>query len=172
MGVALKHITPLKSEVWNASGRTADFITDGDISETWESCDGQAMPQTSREGNPVTAFACFSGGPQAERARSRQGPSADKAYLGTLDGLLPGFAAAAGTPRFMDWPGDQWTRAGYSFPAPGQVTTQGPAMQKPSNALHFAGEHTCYKFVGYMEGALSSGVTVAERIAKRDGRAS
>jgi monoamine oxidase len=171
MGVALKHITPLKSEVWKASGRTPDFITDGDISETWESCDGQPMPQTLRAGDPVTALACFSGGPQAERARSRTGAAVDKAYLGTLDGLLPGFAADAATPRFMDWPGDHWTRGGYSFPAPGQVTTQGPVMQKPSNALHFAGEHTCYKFVGYMEGALSSGVSVAERIAKRDGRA-
>jgi monoamine oxidase len=38
--------------------------------------------------------------------------------------------------------------------------------------LHFAGEHACYKFVGYMEGALNSGVSVAKRIAARDaGRA-
>jgi monoamine oxidase len=37
--------------------------------------------------------------------------------------------------------------------------------------MHFAGEHTCYKFVGYMEGALSSGVSVARRIALRDGLA-
>jgi monoamine oxidase len=34
--------------------------------------------------------------------------------------------------------------------------------------LHFAGEHACYKFVGYMEGALNSGVAVAKRIAARD----
>jgi monoamine oxidase len=35
--------------------------------------------------------------------------------------------------------------------------------------LHFAGEHTSYKFVGYMEGALNSGATIAKRIAVRDG---
>ena len=31
--------------------------------------------------------------------------------------------------------------------------------------LHFAGEHTCYAFMGFMEGALNSGVRAAARIA-------
>ena len=31
--------------------------------------------------------------------------------------------------------------------------------------MQLAGEHTCYKFVGYMEGALSSGVAAAKRVA-------
>ena len=34
--------------------------------------------------------------------------------------------------------------------------------------LHFAGEHVCYKFVGYIEGALSSGVQVARKLAQWD----
>lgn len=71
--------------------------------------------------------------------------------------------------RFMDWPADEWTMASYSFPGPGQVTTVGPLLHKGMGRLHFAGEHTCYKFVGYMEGALNSGATVAKRIATRDG---
>jgi monoamine oxidase len=59
---------------------------------------------------------------------------------------------------------------GYSFPAPGQVTTVGPLMYKGvGNRLHFAGEHACYKFAGYMEGALNSGVSLARRLAARDG---
>jgi monoamine oxidase len=36
--------------------------------------------------------------------------------------------------------------------------------------LHFAGEDTCYAFIGYMEGALQSGLRVAEKLARRDGR--
>ena len=72
--------------------------------------------------------------------------------------------------RFMDWPAEQWTGGGYSFPAPGQVTTVGPLLAKPhANNLHIAGEHCCYKFVGYMEGALTSGTDIARRLAKRDG---
>jgi monoamine oxidase len=69
----------------------------------------------------------------------------------------------------MDWPGDPWTLAGYSFPAPGQVTTVGPLLRKGVGNLHFCGEHTSYKFVGYMEGALNSGAALAKRIALRDG---
>ena len=63
----------------------------------------------------------------------------------------------------------QWVGASYSFPAPGEVTTMGPMLRKGAARLHFAGEHGCYKFVGYMEGALCSGVELAKRLAARDG---
>jgi monoamine oxidase len=69
----------------------------------------------------------------------------------------------------MDWPNDPLTGGGYSFPAPGQVTTLGPILYNGIGRLHFCGEHTCYKFVGYMEGGLNSGASLAARIAKRDG---
>ena len=39
--------------------------------------------------------------------------------------------------------------------------TQGPILAAGLGRLHFAGEHTCLKFVGFMEGAVQSG---------RDGR--
>ena len=69
----------------------------------------------------------------------------------------------------MDWPSDPWTMAAYSFPAPGQVTSQGPVLRAQLGRLHFAGEHTNYAFIGYMEGALGSGIAVAKRLAQRDG---
>ena len=69
----------------------------------------------------------------------------------------------------MDWPSDTWVKASYSFPAPGQVTVQGPTLRQGFGRLHFAGEYTCYAFIGYMEGALSSGVAAAKRIAIQDG---
>jgi hypothetical protein len=34
---------------------------------------------------------------------------------------------------------------------------------------HFAGEFTCYGFIGCMEGALRSGVMMAEPLVNRDG---
>ena len=56
------------------------------------------------------------------------------------------------------------TKSSTAFCAPGQVTTMGPMMYKGLGRLHFAGEHSCYKFVGYMEGALQSGARAAKRI--------
>jgi monoamine oxidase len=48
------------------------------------------------------------------------------------------------------------------------VTTVGPILHEGMGRLHFIGEHTCYDFVGYMEGALKSGVSLAKRLANRD----
>ena len=71
----------------------------------------------------------------------------------------------------MDWPREKWSQASYSFPRPGDVTTIGPRLEAGDwdGHLHFAGEHACYAFVGYMEGALTSGLRVARRIMRRDG---
>ena len=69
----------------------------------------------------------------------------------------------------MDWPSDPLAQAAYSFPAPGQIMSQGPTLRHGIGRLHFAGEHTCYKFVGYMEGGLNSGASLARRLAVRDG---
>jgi monoamine oxidase len=70
----------------------------------------------------------------------------------------------------MDWLTDPWARGTYSFPAPGEVATCGPVLAAPfERRLHFIGEHTCFAFTGWMEGALSSGVRLARKLAQRDG---
>jgi monoamine oxidase len=51
----------------------------------------------------------------------------------------------------------------------GEVTTCGPWLNAGVGRLHFAGEHTCYAFVGYMEGALNSGLRAARRLAVEPG---
>ena len=71
--------------------------------------------------------------------------------------------------QFIDWRNDPLARGTYSFPAPGQVTTIGPLLDAGLGRIHFAGEHCCPAFVGYMEGALQSGVRQAQQLAKRDG---
>jgi monoamine oxidase len=62
--------------------------------------------------------------------------------------------------------GSPWSKAGYSFPAPGQIISQGKTLYEGLGRLHFAGEYTCYQFIGYMEGALNSGAGVARRLAQ------
>ena len=113
----------------------------------------------------------FSGGPAAERARQRWAREKDTAFIEALTEIYPDFSKNFVRGRFMNWPSEMWTGGGYSFPAPGQVTKVGPILRAGLGRLHFAGEHTCYKFVGYMEGALNSGAAVAKRLAVRDGGA-
>lgn len=111
----------------------------------------------------------FSGGPAAEACLAWSKEDRDARYKAELEKIYPGFSENWLRARFMDWPNDPWVMASYSFPAPGEIVKAGPTLHKGLGNLHFAGEHTCYKFVGYMEGGLNSGATVAKRIAKRDG---
>lgn len=162
MGCNLKYLAALKSRFWKDAGLAPDSMTDGDVSMTWEGTDNQ-------EGDDGASLHCFSGGPPAEACRARDGAARDAAYAQTLESIYPGFRDNFIQARFMDWPGEQWTGAGYSFPAPGEVTSVGPHIRKGLGKVHFAGEHACYQFVGYMEGALHSGVSLAKRLGQRDG---
>jgi monoamine oxidase len=111
----------------------------------------------------------FSGGPSAEICRD-WGAQRVQNYLTELGKVYKGIRASySGRARFMDWPGDAWSKASYSFPAPGQVTAQGPTLYDGIGRLHFAGEYSSYAFMGFMEGALHSGAAVAKRIAEKDG---
>ena len=163
MGVACKYLSTVKKRFWLDTKNSQYSLTDGEVSQTWEGTDNQ--PE-----EPANAlFVAFSGGSQAKRCLERDGAAADAAYKAELTKTYPAYGENLVKTRFMTWPKEEWTKAGYSFPAPGQVTTVGPMLYKGLGRLHFAGEHTCYKFVGYMEGALSSGASLALRLAKRDG---
>ena len=62
-----------------------------------------------------------------------------------------------------------WALSSSRRPAPNEVRRWGPFWKMGYfDWLHFAGEHTCYAFMGYMEGALSSGFRLAHRLAVRD----
>ncbi|HLP83508.1 MAG TPA: FAD-dependent oxidoreductase [Phycisphaerales bacterium] len=163
MGINTKHFSHVTRRFWRDKNLSQYAETDDLISSTWDGTDGQD------EGTLVDVAACliaFNGADAAVKARALASDARDKAYAELYEKLYPGYAQHVVATRFMDWPGFPFIGAGYSFPAPGQVTTAGPLLAQPHNKrLHFAGEHTCYKFVGYMEGALQSGAAIAKRLA-------
>ena len=161
MGINVKYLAAVKNQFWKEDGLSPDAATDGMVSMTWEGTDNQR--------GPGALLIAFSGGPAAETCRSRWTTDRDKAYTDELAAIYPKFPERFISSRFMNWPSDEWTGAGYSFPAPGQVTTMGPVLRRGVGRLHFAGEHASYQFVGYMEGALHSGAALAKRLALRDG---
>lgn len=158
MGLAMKYLTQVRSRFWEGEGRSPDAFSDGPLSMTWESTDGQG-------GDGGVGLTGFTGGPACARFLE------DRAATGPreLERLYPAFKDQLVQDRVMAWPRDPWTRAGYSFPAPGQVMAHGPTLHDGLGRLHFAGEHACYQFCGYMEGALYSGASLAKRLAARDG---
>jgi monoamine oxidase len=162
MGTAVKYLADVRSRFWAEHHQSPNAQTDGAISMTWEATQNQP-------GSPQACLTAFSGGPAAETCRAIPPDQRDASYAAALEQIYPGFKEAFEQSRFMDWPSDPNTRGGYSFPAPGQLTTVGPLLRAGiHDRLHFAGEHTCYKFVGYMEGALDSGARIAKHLVTRD----
>ena len=161
MGTNIKYLMSLRSPVWRRSEMGPELLSDGPVSLTWHATDGQK--------GPGEAMVAFSGGPPADVCREWTAAQRDRNYLAELSKVYRGIAASFVRARFMDWPSDAWAKGSYSFPAPGQVTSQGPTLYDGIGRLHFAGEYTSYAFMGYMEGALHSGAAVAKRIAEKDG---
>jgi monoamine oxidase len=161
MGSNVKFLMALKAPFWRRAELAPDLLSDGPISMTWHGTDGQ--------GGPGEAMVAFSGGPAAEICREWTSAQRNENYIAELQKAYRGVRANFVRARFMDWPGDPWVKASYSFPAPGQVTTQGPTLREGIGRLHFAGEYCSYAFMGFMEGALNSGAAAARRIASADG---
>lgn len=173
LGPAVKYLTAVKRRFWLDQGLSQYALSDGLISQTWESTDGQISPDDASSTAGLTAF---SGGPQAEQGlrfeqelgqelgRERR----EARYAAEFEQLYPQFGNQFIRSRFMNWPSERYTLAGYSFPAPGQITTLGAALHAGRGQLHFCGEHTCYRFAGYMEGGLYSGAALAARLAARE----
>ena len=161
MGTNTKLLMAFKNRFWEKQKLSPRSLTDGPIAFTWEDTNNQPG-----EGACLTAYA---GGPMADRTMSWSADEREGKYMELLEPLYPGIDKALVESRFINWHNDPFARGSYSFPAPGQVTTIGPILQAGLGRLHFAGEHCCPAFVGYMEGALQSGVLLAKRLAKRDG---
>ena len=161
IGTNVKYLMSLKSPVWRRAELAPELLSDGPVSMTWHGTEGQK--------GPGEGLVAFSGGPAADICREWTPAQRDRNYLAELNKIYRGITASFVRARFMDWPSDPWTKGSYSFPAPGQVTSQGPTLRQGIGRLHFAGEYTSYAFMGYMEGALNSGAAAARRIAVRDG---
>jgi monoamine oxidase len=160
MGTAVKYLALVKNRFWRIDKQSPYAFTDGLSNYTWEATDGQP-------GEPAVLTA-FSGGPAAQKVRRRWRQQGEAVFHSEFAQLYPRFPENILVGRFIDWPADPWTGAGYSFPSPGQVTTLGPLLYTGLGRLHFAGEYTAYQFIGYMEGALASGVSLAKRLIERD----
>jgi monoamine oxidase len=161
MGENVKLILALREPVWERQGLAPELTSDGLVGMTWASSDPLSR-------GPV-GLTLFSGGTQAGELRRLMPEIRNARALESLSPAFPDLPALLIRSRFVDWPGMPLTRASYSFPAPGQVVAFGPALVDGIRGdgyapLMFAGEHTSYGFVGYMEGALSSGVRAAHAL--------
>jgi monoamine oxidase len=158
MGVAIKFLSRVSSRFWEEKGLPPSGLSDSGAGSLWLGTEGQS-PE-----NPREVLVGFVGGQRAIDWAKLPAIERKRRYAEEVEALLPGFSQSLEEVTFVDWQKKAWTAGGYSFPAPGQIVSQGPTLHGGLGRLHFAGEHTCYQFVGYMEGALKSGVDLARRL--------
>ena len=170
MGSAVKFLSPVKSRFWFGSGSSPNSTSEI-FGVTWDGTDNQMQI----DGAPVE-LSLFAGGGAAELAVElfdHDEKDVRTFYARELSKVYPEYhAELASEPQFVCWPRDRWTKAGYSCPAPGEVTRIGPFLRAPfHDRMHFAGEHCCLPFFGYMEGALQSGADAAAAVIRSEGLA-
>jgi monoamine oxidase len=162
MGTNVKYLMALKERFWTKFGSSPTLTEDGPVDITWETTEAHA------KGDYV--WVAFSGSEHAKKCSAWDKTVRQQNYMDAMQAVYPGVQAAVGPTRFMDWPNETWAKGSYYFPRVHEVTLWGPFWKAGWGGwLHFAGEHTCYAFMGYMEGALSSGYRLARRLAVRDG---
>lgn len=158
MGDAVKFLSLVRNSFWEQQGNAPAALSDGGTGSLWLGSENQ---QTADKRDVLVSFI---GGPAALKWSKLSPAEREHAYLKQLDSLQPDFAKAHEKTEFVDWITSPWSQAGYSFPAPGQITAQGKTLYEGLGRLHFAGEYASYQFIGYMEGALNSGAGQAKRI--------
>jgi monoamine oxidase len=173
LGVNTKNVFSLKNRLWQ-SFASSPTLTDsfGPADMTWETTEDIHHPRrrANPNKNPNYALVAFSGAAHSQALVNLPTDRARKAVLlNQLRLVYPGIGAAVIESKFMNWPRKHFTQGSYYFPAPKEVRAWGPFWKTGyMDWLHFAGEHTCYAFMGYMEGALNSGFRLAHRLAVRD----
>jgi len=161
MGKNIKGLLAFETRFWKGQhlGPSATLTTI--VDQTWETTEDHTKPQFG--------LVAFSGAQHAEDLSALDEPTAETAIVGGLEQVYKHTSKKVKNFKFMNWPKEKWALASYSFPKSGDITRWGPKFSEGyGNRLHFAGEHTCYAFTGYMEGALQSGYRLARKLVLRD----
>jgi monoamine oxidase len=172
LGVNTKNIFALKSRFWqNFSSSPTLTDSNGLADMTWETSEdieSAKIKKTNQQ--PDFTFVAFSGAVHSQDLVDLASDQAREAVLlKQLKRVYPGIDAQITNSKFVNWPRKLFTQGSYYFPAPKEVSAWGPFWKTGYlDWLQFAGEHTSYAFMGYMEGALSSGFRLAHRLAVRD----
>jgi monoamine oxidase len=174
LGANAKVFVQVAGRPWAADGFTGSQLTDRPIGGGWDS---SCYDPGSRGPHAQSVYAFFPGGAAGAGLAAKYGlvsgaqpaPAALVSdYLAQLESILPGVTAAYGVGSklaFCRDPNiDPFLRGAYSYYQVGQYTRFSGVEQLPVGNLHFAGEHTCPQFQGYMEGAVRSGYRAAAEI--------
>ncbi|BBN83642.1 hypothetical protein PA25_36270 [Pseudoalteromonas sp. A25] len=123
---------------------------------TWET--------TERQGGVGGILIAYTSGDFSEMQKHWTDQQIIAARLDEIEQMYPGSSQHFIEAKAQNWLNEQWTQGGYLAYGPGQVSEYWKLFYNPVGRIYFAGEHTDTLYLGYMEGAVRSGVRAAEQI--------
>jgi monoamine oxidase len=155
-GPATKTLLQFDRASWRRPGKPRACATDLDVGAVWDGAEDQRGPKG------MLALLAGGGASAATRNLLKNG-GADE-LVSRLHFFAVGRAQLIAF-HTVSWEDDPWARGAYavfdkSFPPAAR-----DLLKMPCGRIFFAGEHTCAKWQGYMNGAVSSGLRAAEEIS-------
>ena len=154
-GSSTRLLLQFSRRFWNKPGRPSAFGSDQPIGALWDGNEHQKGP---------AAILSFLAGGRASRelqdilrAEGTDGVVTRLRWLGQPSSVVAS--------RTITWEDDPWARGGYAFFDPAFDPAWRDALAWPHRRVMFAGEHTSFRWQGYMNGGVESGQRAAAEIA-------
>ena len=155
-GRATKTLVQFSRRFWQAPGRPRAFGSNAPF--------GAVFDGNEEQRGKAGILALLAGGSASESAQSMlardgvHGLAASLAWLGAPQGDVL-------HSRQITWEADLWARGGYGYFDPSFEPALRLWLARPAGRLFFAGEHTSFRWQGYMNGAVESGRRAAAEVA-------
>jgi len=154
-GRATRTLLQFERRFWHGDGRPKAYGTNLPIGAVW---DGNET-QPGRAG----ILSLLAGGSASEKTRKLLAECGIEGLTQCLQWL-----GAQGIPvlasRVVSWEDDRWAGGGYAYFDPSYDSALRPWLVRPHGRVLFAGEHTSFKWQGYMNGAVESGLRAAAEV--------
>jgi len=144
-----------RSRFWRSADLSGSARTDR-ATEVWDSTYDQATSKRGILGASV--------GGSVGRAVLDMSTENSLAFgVGLVADAFPAIRSQFEKGFVQRWALDPWSRGAFPVFKPREMSTLMPAIARPENGIHFAGEHTS-SWTGWMEGALQSGERAAREV--------
>jgi monoamine oxidase len=154
-GTATKTALQFRDAPWRKPGKPRAFGTPLPIGAVWDGNEEQAG-----EAGILTLLAGGGASAATRALLAAGGPSQLIREIRWLPLRNTELVAWSST----TWETDRWSRGGYAFFERGFPPAIRAWLSRPLGRVFFAGEHTSFRWQGYMNGAVETGLRAAEEV--------
>jgi monoamine oxidase len=154
-GCATKTVLQFDRPFWRWRDRPRAYGTDLPIGAVWDGSEEQT--------GAAAVLTLLAGGSASQATRQLLANSGVNGLCRQLEWLGVDRARILAC-RSVSWEEDAWARGGYAYFHPGYDPAWRAWLPRAFGRVIFAGEHTSFRWQGYMNGAVESGLRAAAEV--------